>query len=74
MSEENPLLGLRDKIDALDLQIMQSISDRARCAQQVAEVKKGQGDEAYYKPEREAQPHQTTPRWHQENHQPLLSC
>jgi len=55
MSKENPLLGLRDKIDALDLQIMQAISDRARCAQQVAEVKKGQGDVAYYKPEREAQ-------------------
>ncbi|MDG2502740.1 MAG: prephenate dehydratase [Porticoccaceae bacterium] len=55
MSDKNPLLGLRDKIDALDLQIMQSISERARCAQQVAEVKKGQGDQAYYKPEREAQ-------------------
>jgi chorismate mutase/prephenate dehydratase len=34
---------------------MQAISERARCAQQVAEVKKGQGDTAYYKPEREAQ-------------------
>ena len=38
MSDKNPLLGLRDKIDALDLQIMQAISDRAKCAQQVAEV------------------------------------
>jgi chorismate mutase/prephenate dehydratase len=55
MADKNPLLGLRDKIDALDLQIMQAISERARCAQQVAEVKKGQGDTAYYKPEREAQ-------------------
>ena len=55
MSDKNPLLGLRDKIDALDLQIMQAISDRAKCAQQVAEVKKEQGDKAYYKPEREAQ-------------------
>ena len=55
MSKENPLLGLRDKIDALDLQIMQAISERARCAQQVAEVKKDQGYVAYYKPEREAQ-------------------
>ena len=55
MTDNNPLLALRDKIDALDLQIMQAISDRARCAQQVAEVKKGQGDTAYYKPEREAQ-------------------
>lgn len=55
MSDSNPLLALRDQIDALDLQIMQAISDRARCAQQVAEVKKQQGDSAYYKPEREAQ-------------------
>ena len=55
MSDDNPLLGLRDKIDALDLQIMHRISERARCAQQVAEVKKDQGDKAYYKPEREAQ-------------------
>ena len=55
MSDSNPLLALRDQIDALDLQILQAISDRARCAQQVAEVKKQQGDSAYYKPEREAQ-------------------
>jgi chorismate mutase/prephenate dehydratase len=55
MTDKNPLLGLRDEIDALDLQIMQSISDRARCAQRVAEIKKEQGDAAYYKPEREAQ-------------------
>ncbi|MGB1868462.1 MAG: prephenate dehydratase [Porticoccaceae bacterium] len=55
MTDNNPLLALRDKIDALDLEIMQAISERARCAQQVAEVKKGQGDSAYYKPEREAQ-------------------
>ena len=55
MSDSNPLLGLREQIDALDLQIMQAISDRARCAQQVADVKKQQGDSAYYKPEREAQ-------------------
>ena len=55
MTDNNPLLALRDKIDALDLEIMQAISERARCAQQVAEVKKDQGDTAYYKPEREAQ-------------------
>ncbi|MFQ3345717.1 MAG: chorismate mutase/prephenate dehydratase [Porticoccaceae bacterium] len=55
MSEENELLSLRDKIDALDLQIMEKISQRADCAKQVAQVKKSQGDRAYYKPEREAQ-------------------
>ena len=47
MSDKNPLLGLRDKIDALDLQIMQAISDRAKCAQQVAEVKKGHNLEVH---------------------------
>ena len=55
MSEKDALLGLRDKIDALDLQIMESISQRANFAQQVAHVKKSLGDTAYYRPEREAQ-------------------
>jgi chorismate mutase/prephenate dehydratase len=55
MSEENELLSLRDKIDALDLQIMEKISQRADCAKQVAQVKKSQGDTVYYRPEREAQ-------------------
>jgi chorismate mutase/prephenate dehydratase len=55
MSKENPLLDLRTKIDALDVQIMENISQRANFAQQVAKVKKGLGDTAYYRPEREAQ-------------------
>jgi chorismate mutase/prephenate dehydratase len=55
MPKKQSLKSLRDKIDQIDLQIMQSISERARCAQQVAEVKKAEGDQAYYKPEREAQ-------------------
>ena len=55
MADRNPLLELRNEIDALDQQIMEKISARARCAQKVAEVKKQQGDEAYYRPEREAQ-------------------
>ena len=55
MSEENELLSLRDKIDALDLEIMEKISLRADCAKQVAQIKKIQGDTVYYKPEREAQ-------------------
>jgi chorismate mutase/prephenate dehydratase len=55
MSNEKPLQTLRDKIDAIDLQIMRDLSQRAVYAQQVADVKKQQGDSAYYKPEREAQ-------------------
>jgi len=55
MTEKNPLLELRNKIDAIDKQIMENISARARCAQDVAKIKKQQGDESYYRPEREAQ-------------------
>ena len=55
MEEKDPLSSLREKIDALDMQIMENISCRAGLAQQVAKVKKGQGDKTYYRPEREAQ-------------------
>ena len=55
MAKKQSLESLRNKIDAIDAQLIESISERARCAQQVAEVKEGQGDQAYYKPEREAQ-------------------
>ena len=55
MEGKDPLLSLREKIDALDMQIMENISCRAGLAQQVAKVKKGQGDKTYYRPEREAQ-------------------
>ena len=55
MAKKDPLLVLRDKIDVLDVQIMESISQRADFAQQVAQVKKSLGDAAYYRPEREAQ-------------------
>ncbi len=50
---------LRDQIDALDDQIGSLISERARCAQAVAEVKdrycEGDSKPIYYRPEREAQ-------------------
>ncbi len=54
---DGPDLGeLRDKIDAVDKQIQQLISERARIAQAVATSK---GEKAtsidYYRPEREAQ-------------------
>ncbi len=59
MSDEQTRLGqLRDRIDDLDQQIMDLISARASCAQEVAEVKlshnSGQ-DVFFYRPEREAQ-------------------
>lgn len=48
---------LREQIDALDTQILKLISDRAKCAQEVAHVKMAEdGDAAvFYRPEREAQ-------------------
>jgi chorismate mutase/prephenate dehydratase len=59
MSEEKKLRALRDRIDSIDEDIGRLISERAACAQEVAEVKKtrdpsGQ-DVLFYRPEREAQ-------------------
>jgi len=56
MSEQDKLLGIRDKIDAIDKQIQTLINQRAECAQQVAEIKINAGEtEHFYRPEREAQ-------------------
>ena len=51
------LQSLRDQIDQLDATIQNLISERAHCAQQVAEIKKAEGsaDTVFYRPEREAQ-------------------
>ena len=62
MSEEkkqssDPLVGLREKIDSIDAEIAKLISARAQCAQDVADVKKANGETTthFYRPEREAQ-------------------
>ncbi|MGB1328001.1 MAG: prephenate dehydratase [Porticoccaceae bacterium] len=55
MAKKHTLESLRKKIDEIDSLLIDTISERARCAQQVAEVKEDQGDKVYYKPEREAQ-------------------
>ncbi|MAZ70350.1 MAG: prephenate dehydratase [Porticoccus sp.] len=55
MAEENKLSRLREQIDAIDDQILALISERASCAQQVAEVKRTEGEDSFYRPEREAQ-------------------
>lgn len=54
--DKKTLAQLRDRIDAADRQIADLISERARCAQEVAEAKKANGSEniVYYRPEREA--------------------
>lgn len=55
MSEQE-LNKIRVRIDELDQQIQSLISERAQCAQRVAEVKMRAGDKAlFYRPEREAQ-------------------
>ncbi|WP_425562129.1 prephenate dehydratase [Litoribacillus peritrichatus] len=57
MSTEKELLNLRDEIDSLDQQILKLISQRATCAQRVADVKMAAGADntQFYRPEREAQ-------------------
>jgi len=53
--EQPTLEQLREQIDSIDRQIQSLISERARCARKVGEVK-GLTDKAdYYRPEREAQ-------------------
>ncbi|QJQ96524.1 MULTISPECIES: prephenate dehydratase [Halomonadaceae] len=48
--------ALRVRIDSLDGEILRLISERARCAQQVAEIKTQSDPSAvFYRPEREAQ-------------------
>lgn len=66
MSESKDLDGVREEIDSIDRDIQELINRRARCAQQVADIKleellaaRARGDEegevVYYRPEREAQ-------------------
>src|SRR5690554_4891332 len=58
-TEEQKLLALRNEIDAIDDEIGRLISARAKCAQEVAEVKKAtlppEAQVLFYRPEREAQ-------------------
>lgn len=55
MTNQEKLSRLREKIDAIDSQLLTLISERAGCAQQVADVKQEAGDTIYFRPEREAQ-------------------
>lgn len=56
MDEKEQLAQLRVDIDALDKELIDLISDRARLAQAVAEVKNASPEPAnFYRPEREAQ-------------------
>ncbi|MBN4073790.1 MAG: prephenate dehydratase [Gammaproteobacteria bacterium] len=46
---------VRGKIDALDRQLLDLISERARLAQDVARIKQSGNEEVFYRPEREAE-------------------
>jgi chorismate mutase/prephenate dehydratase len=55
MSEPDALAEIRRRIDELDSEILALISERARCAQEIAQVKRSSHDGAdFYRPEREA--------------------
>ncbi len=56
MAGTTDLKALRERIDALDDQVLQLLSERARCAEQVAHAKLAEDPHAvFYRPEREAQ-------------------
>ena len=52
---EDKLKAIRARIDGLDEQIQALISERARCAQEVAALKNGSDAASFYRPEREAE-------------------
>ncbi len=57
-TDDEKLKPLRERIDAIDRQLLTLLNERAECALQVGEVKMGQQAEeqpVYYRPEREAQ-------------------
>lgn len=55
-SEADQLKSVRERIDQIDTEIENLISERARCAQRVAAIKQAAGDTSdFYRPEREAQ-------------------
>jgi len=56
MSDIIPLTELRQRIDAIDQQILQLINQRANCALEVARTKQAQGETvSFYRPDRESQ-------------------
>ena len=50
------LCRLRERIDAIDRELLQLLGERARCAEEVARVKRAEeADPVFYRPEREAE-------------------
>ncbi len=65
---DNKLEQLRQRIDSLDERIQALLSERAACALEVAETKRGAGETVFYRPEREAGVLRTV---RERNHGPL---
>ncbi|BCO30356.1 P-protein [Thiohalobacter sp. COW1] len=56
MNESDQLKAIRESIDRIDDQLLELISQRARCAQDVAQIKQAAGEmNDFYRPDREAQ-------------------
>jgi chorismate mutase/prephenate dehydratase len=60
MASDESLASIRARIDAIDGELLRLVNDRARCAQEVAEIKLAAATETtekpvFYRPEREAQ-------------------
>lgn len=55
MSDDKNLQPIRERIDAIDADLLCLISERAECARRVAEIKAAGGAVQFYRPEREAQ-------------------
>jgi len=66
---EQRLRDLRDRIDALDVKLQELISERARCAQDIAQIKQRTGSDNFYRPEREVE---VLRRVLERNHGPLV--
>ncbi len=52
---ERRLRELRDQIDGLDEKIQELITQRARCAKEIAGIKQSGGSQYFYRPEREVE-------------------
>ena len=55
MSDDQALQPIRERIDAIDAELLRLISERAGCARRVADIKAAGRTEPFYRPEREAQ-------------------
>jgi chorismate mutase/prephenate dehydratase len=54
MATNDPLSCVRERIDAIDRELLRLISERAACAREVAEIKTREAGGSFYRPEREA--------------------